>query len=281
MANGYRVSRPIDLEAGRGIVELVRGHAPDTSEGHPPHWHSQWQVVAVTGGDGWVRVRGSRHRTSGGSLFLIPPEIVHSNGVYAGGCDFRSLLIEPETVEEIAAARSIRLERSRIVAMPVLQCREWTSRFDRFHRSLHQSRTIGLEQELGVENWVAGLLARQTSQAIAPLAREQAIHPAARRAREFLADHAGETVSLERLGLASGLSPYELSRRFKAAYGLPPHRWQLQVRVERAKDRLRRGIPVGEVALELGFADQPHFSRVFKRATGYSPARLHPGGDGE
>lgn len=265
MSSGYFVfSRP-EIE---GVSELVRGGTPCSTGGHPPHWHSDWQLVAVTRGDGWVRTKGTRHRTPAGSLFLIPPEVVHSNDVFEGGCDFRSMLINPQLVEGVADAASMKLLRSGISASPVLLSKELTDEFDRFHLLAEQNRNA-LGTDVALENWIIGLLGRHTGQCES--APTHVAHPAARRAKEFISIHATEGITVEDVSVASGLSRYELSRQFKAAFGMSPHAWQLQVRIDRSKSLLKQGIPVGDVALELGFSDQAHFTRIFKKSTGYTP----------
>ncbi len=265
MNRGYFVfSRP-EIE---GVSEMVRGGAPHSAGGHPPHWHSQWQLVAVTRGDGWVRTRGTRHRTPAGSLFLIPPEVVHSNDVFEDGCDFRSMLVDPPLVEGVAGAASINLLRSSIAAAPVLLSKKLTAEFDRFHLLAERSQNA-LETDVALESWIIDLLIRHTGQC--EFAPAHVAHPAARKAREFIADHAADGITLDEVASASGLSRYELSRQFKAAFGMPPHAWQLQVRIDRSKPHLKKGHPVGEVALLMGFSDQAHFTRVFKKSTGYTP----------
>ncbi len=258
-----------------GVAELVSGGISDNSNpGHPPHWHSEWQVVVVTRGDGWVRTQGTRHGTPGHSLFLIPPEVVHSNNVLEAGCDFQSMLIEPEFFESTARAASLkRLGRLVIGREPVCISPALTRRFRGFHRELCDpagSRS-SLRLESALQSWITHLLSRYTGQSETPLSR--IAHPAARRAREFIWAHAEQALSLETVAQAAGLSRFELSRQFTAAFGMPPHAWQLQVRVQRAKDQLKAGIPAGDVALSLGFADQAHFTRVFRRSWGISPGR--------
>jgi AraC-like DNA-binding protein len=71
----------------------------------------------------------------------------------------------------------------------------------------------------------------------------------------------------------AGLSRFELVRRFRECSGVTPHAYQTNLRVDEARRRLAAGVPPATVAADCGFADQPHLSRVFKRAVGVSPAR--------
>jgi AraC family transcriptional regulator len=93
-----------------------------------------------------------------------------------------------------------------------------------------------------------------------------------RRALEYLQETYTQEFSLERVSAAAQLSKYHLERVFKKATGLRLHNYVVMLRVERAKEILARtSRPIADVALELGFADQSHFSNVFKQITGLSP----------
>ena len=71
----------------------------------------------------------------------------------------------------------------------------------------------------------------------------------------------------------TGLSQSHFSHAFKASTGLPPHQWQTQARLERAKHLLLNSeMPLTTVAVETGFADQAHFTRVFRKNVGAAPA---------
>jgi AraC-like DNA-binding protein len=87
----------------------------------------------------------------------------------------------------------------------------------------------------------------------------------------ILDDLAGDP-RLSELAALCGLSRGYFIRAFKQATGMPPHRWLLMQRVKRAKDLLRgTNMPLADVAVACGFADQSHLTRVFSKAFGISP----------
>ena len=96
---------------------------------------------------------------------------------------------------------------------------------------------------------------------------------AAERIRECLhADHGGKT-DLATLAEETGLSRFQVLREFKRRYGLPPHAYQLCVRVAHARALLQRDVSLVDVAAECGFADQSHLTRHFRRLVGVTPLR--------
>jgi AraC-like DNA-binding protein len=90
-------------------------------------------------------------------------------------------------------------------------------------------------------------------------------------ARVHLCDHYAEKVTLAELARLAHLSPFCLARLFRAHIGMPPHAYQIQLRVEQAKLLLAAGGSVSDVAQEAGFFDLSHFTRHFKRHVGISP----------
>ena len=76
---------------------------------------------------------------------------------------------------------------------------------------------------------------------------------------------------LEELAAAVNLSPFHFARVFRRATGLPPHAWLKQRRLEQARGLLKKGCTPLNVALQLGFADQSHLGRWFRRANGLTP----------
>jgi transcriptional regulator GlxA family with amidase domain len=79
--------------------------------------------------------------------------------------------------------------------------------------------------------------------------------------------------SVRKVAACCGLSRSYFERAFKASLGTPPHRWQMQQRLQRAGEMLEQtNDSIGAIASRCGFADQSHLTRLFRAAMGSSPA---------
>jgi AraC-like DNA-binding protein len=92
-----------------------------------------------------------------------------------------------------------------------------------------------------------------------------------------LEQHLHENVTLDRLARMVNMSAFHLLRTFRNATGLPPHTYLNQLRVARAKLLLSDGMPIAIVASEVGFTDQSHLTRHFKRIVGVTPGQFARG----
>lgn len=90
---------------------------------------------------------------------------------------------------------------------------------------------------------------------------------------EFLEQKYNENVMLDDLCNLTGLSKFYLLRSFAKHKGHPPHKYLLIKRIREGKRLLHKGVPLAEVAAELGFVDQSHFTRSFKNFIGLTPKK--------
>jgi len=93
------------------------------------------------------------------------------------------------------------------------------------------------------------------------------------RAAEYIRAHCTEALKLEDICLAAELSPSYLIRAFKQYYGLTPHAFLVNQRIQFARTQLRKGELIADVALAAGFADQAHFQRTFKQHFAATPGQ--------
>ena len=98
---------------------------------------------------------------------------------------------------------------------------------------------------------------------------------ALRRVREYIETTFARKIDLSHLAGIAGLSTSHFSRAFKQSIGMPPHRYVLVRRLAAAAELIRKTAkPLAEVAIEVGFSDQPHFTRIFTQITGETPGSL-------
>ena len=94
-----------------------------------------------------------------------------------------------------------------------------------------------------------------------------------RQLTDWMAEHLAEEFSLERLAAQAGLSRFHFQRLFKAATGVTPSRYQIDLRINEARRLLRETkMSVVDVALEVGYSNPSHFARLFRREAGLSPS---------
>jgi AraC-like DNA-binding protein len=231
------------------------------------HTHDSFVLAVVEDGAEGLRVGGTRLVARPGDLVLLSPGEVHDGWAHDGrGFSYRAVYPSRDLV-----ARAVGLP----LAAPGVPC---------FRDNVITDPKIadGLRRAHG---WLAA--AGNSLDGQAALAsvlellfdRYGAHDPNQRRvltgtaavARQLLDARLLEPVPLAELARACDETPLRVLRAFRAAYGLPPHRYQLQRRVQLAQGRLRAGADLAALAVDLGFADQSHFTRVFKSVVGVPP----------
>ena len=93
------------------------------------------------------------------------------------------------------------------------------------------------------------------------------------RVREYIHAYMDEPIQLSDLASIAGISKRSLIANFSSHFGLPPQRYLIQIRVNEARNLLRRGAGIAEAASAVGFADQSHLTRHFRSMLGVTPAR--------
>lgn len=110
-----------------------------------------------------------------------------------------------------------------------------------------------------------------------------ALSPPVRRALAHIAANCALSITLGELAVLTGRTPFQLIRAFRKELGITPHAMLIRIRIRRAAELLAAGVSIAGVAADLGFVDQTHFGRHFKRIHRQTPGRfrnavrsLHP-----
>lgn len=219
----------------------------------------------VAGEAEWV-YRSGVHYSRASSLMLLEPGEVHRNTRTPPPGDFSVVLIDPALVNAVALESGMRPNPH----FKDASCSDPAAyrAFFRLHAALAEQTSVLHRQSLLV-NCIGALLSAHCEKNLPPLAKPG--RPGLLRARDFLDQHFTENVTLDQLAEIAGLSRFHFLRAFTQEFGLPPHAWQISLRVERIRLLLRSGAPIH--AIEAGFADQSHLIRHFRKATGITPGR--------
>lgn len=237
---------------------------------YPPHAHDTHCLAVITGGALAVEVRDQRRICRRGDVIIIDADVVHS-GAAAGDGQWK-----------------MRVEHVQPAALATYCERLGVPRRERFELESPFIADTELSRHLYGVNWcserdddpfkrsealacaIIGLYARHAGRAgeLPVVRREPALVRAVKsRLREDL--HA--RVTLSTLASEVCVTPFVLLRAFLREAGLSPHAFQQQERIRNAMLMLREGRSIAEVGARTGFADQPHFTRVFKQQTGVTP----------
>jgi AraC-like DNA-binding protein len=198
-------------------------------------------------------------------VFVMPAGVPYAITAVPG----HTPVIVGAALEQPAVARYIEEgTRSGQGALPILSEDPVTALgLQAFHRSMWSGAT-----SIEWESWLLTSLRRlfgENGTARRPAAAAEPRSVA--RVREYLHEHYRDSISLEQLAAIAGVSKYHLVRTFRAAVGVPPHTYQVRLRLTRSLLMLRQGTPLSAVAYELGFADQSHFTRAFRAEYGTTP----------
>ncbi len=252
------------------LLEWYR-YQPGPPAALPRHAHAEYQLNLNLDQPCGISYRGGYHAVPPNQLTVVMPGEPHEprDPVALDRPSQHLTLYVRSSLMEAVAGRSLPTFSDLAIADGAT-----VRSFARTFRAVRDAATT-LDQEIQLVGWLTGLVERHAQGGSGR--PNQLPHRAVLRAREYLHDHYAENVMLQELADVSGLSPYRLGRLFAASVGVPPHAYQLQLRIERAKRLLLAGRSVSDTAHEVGFFDLSHFSRHFKRQVGVSPGRYAGG----
>jgi len=243
-----------------------------------PHWHDTYNIPIIVAGAQRYRYRGAAHIAGGGTIAAINPGEVHTGErATEVGWTYRAFYPSIAWLTERSAELAGTEGASPAPAFPphAIDDADLAARLVHAH-GLLEADDDPLRAETALRAAFAALLIRHARPAprVALVARESARTAAMQDLLARDPTSAGASrVTLTAVAHAVGLSPYHALRVFVRTVGIPPHAWRNQLRLSRAVELLRRGMPVGTVAVRCGYADQSHLTRQFKRAYGVAPGR--------
>jgi AraC family transcriptional regulator len=222
--------------------------------------------------------RGRDDAATPGRLAVYPAG-VPSRWRCRGTVESIHVLLDPQLLERVAV-EACNLDPEVVTLTPV---------FDLNHPPI-QAAMLALHAELTSGGAGGRLVAESLGNVLAihllrqfaapaeagPQRREVLPRPKLEKIVRYIEDHLDAELMLDDLAAVVHLSPYHFARLFKNRMGQPPRQYVIARRIDRGKELLRDpdGMPLADVAAEVGFANQSHFTRHFKRLVGVTPGQF-------
>ena len=269
--------------AAMPYVELRRV-ADGRKVSYPPHSHRQWSIGAITHGVASYLYRDELLPIQQGDLVIMDPELVHScNPVKNQPWGYWMMYIDRDWLAQL------RYE-SGLLAQPGWQdfdCpmiaastqQPWFERCCEVAQAFSDERRPLLEKQSLFIDFMVALttqldqqrLTRQGEPCTVTADHHSSTATALENVAALLDNSLYETPGLQQLAELAGCSEGHLIRSFRRQYGLTPHAYLINRRIQQSQQLLRHGDDIIDVAQQLGFTDQAHFQRTFKKLTATTP----------
>ena len=245
-------------------IEAVFIHSLAT---FPRHSHDQYGVgVICSGGHRSYSDTGMVDALKGDVISVNPGEI-HDGAPLAGRPrNWLMLYFNPELIEAYTTGPGGHLDR---FAKPVISCNHLANQVGMLHRLCvtPDNETLAIEEKL------PALFKQMFSISSGPEFPASMCDTGLEKVHQRLADAPGQTPGLAALASLANMDRYELVRQFSRKFGITPHAFLIQRRVQKARQLLRQSLSAAEVAQCCGFSDQSHLTRTFRRYLGYTPGQ--------
>jgi len=243
-----------------GVAEVL--HAHFTDHAYPAHVHGEWTLLLVDAGGVDYTLDGERQQAVTRRLTVLPPYVSHDGrSASPGGFDKRVLYVDERWLPASLVGAAVR--------SPSLADAGLARAVEAVHHSLDdpleaESRLALVTERIALHLSAGDPPHRDRDPGLALLVRDRL--------------DTDDAVTLDALARELGTHPSHLVRVFRREHGLPPHRYVVGRRLDRARRLLLEGLPIADVAVAAGFHDQSHLTRHFRTLLGTTPGAFRSTG---
>lgn len=233
------------------------------------HVHDEQVVVLSERGSGEVRTRDGAAIGGPGTIWVFAPGEYHFGKVERGAeWRYRGLYLDQAALDRIAVHLGV--SGQRLLLRPGLHDEPYLARL--LLRAHDLGRVDRAYEELTWNNALAELFTRYGDPQVR-IAKLKVGEASLSLSRDYIAANFRDDISIDDLARLAGISRYHFIRAFKKEFGLPPHAYINQVRLQNARKLLMSGRSAADSAAESGFYDQSRLNALFKRVYGVTPGR--------
>ncbi|MEJ2622172.1 MAG: AraC family transcriptional regulator [Candidatus Thiodiazotropha sp.] len=245
--------------------------ASASSACYHPHLHEEFSFGVIDAGEAEYLNRDSRYSIKKGDTVTINPDEVHSCNPLQGKWSYRMLFINSEWIRKLQCEI---LNQNLSHYQPFSNHLETDSvffnSFDALFKQLMKDGNLLQSETLLIDFLERCFQAQKPAQPEVNLSHD---NQRLQQVKTLITEQLNHQLPLHYLAQQAGLSRYHFLRCFKHQYGLSPHAFLLDKRIEKAKKILQTGETILNTSLALGFNDQSHFQRNFKKRLAVTPKK--------
>ncbi len=237
------------------------------------HSHGEFAIGVTLSGVQSFQCRGEKHDSTPGRIMIINPDEAH-NG-HAGvesGFSYRMMYVPQALMQSVTAELWGNPSRECYFPATLHHSEAFARRLCRITTVLTDPYSSALTVESLLMDTLAGLALKYGEVRKTP-GKIQPDRKIVQDAMAIIRDNPAQDINLKELSGLFNRSPYSFLRLFRKTTGFPPHRYQIQCRLNRARRAIARGDSLVDAALESGFCDQSHLNRRFRQAYGITPGQ--------
>ena len=237
-----------------------------------PHFHSTACLALIVAGVLRLTIGRRTETVAKGSFVFINAGDVHAGHAASAeqGWAMRTLHVAPSNLAEQMRNHGLRTEADFPIRSGIRNERVLADLFFGIH-TCAQTNDDRLKRDEFLQRLISVLAAQAEPPRLGQASVVAGGVTEAKRIRDYIEGHLFDEIRLDELSKLVSMPPHTVVRTFKRAFGIPPHRYQTQRRVDVARKLIRDRVPLSSISHHCGFADQPHLTRAFRRTLGYTP----------
>ncbi len=250
-------------------------HASYEKQSFSPHFHKGHVIGVIEKGHLGFDYRGEKVVASAGQINIADPGEVHNGFCPSSvGWQYRMFYLGEGQLGKICNELCDRQMAMPVFKKGVIKDHFMAQEIYALHSDFENPKISLLEKESRFHLLMAQMILRHAPKNICrmPTGRE---HEAVDMIKAYIHDHYGINISLADLSSVTGKSRYHLLRLFSKHTGLTPHAYLNLTRASKAKQLLDEKVSIIDAANAVGFFDQSHLNRIFKRIYGITPGQYN------
>ena len=251
-----------------GFVELLQ--AEFSKQSFNKHFHEEFCFGVIESGQLDFNYRGKKVHANKGIINLCNPGEIH-DGFTQNGWSYKMFYVDTKIMKELSSCISGKANDIPFFKEGIIEDEYLAKQLLQLHEIMTDDRVFVIEKEEKFLSVLSFFIKKHADSFIC-IERINSSKPIINKILEYINDNLTDEILVSDLSKMANFSLYYFIRIFKKEIGLTPKEYLIQQRIQKAKELIRKKIPLSQIALQCGFYDQSHMIKYFKAYTGVNPS---------